>query len=205
MYTVRYAVEGFTDEPVAEKLLLGSGFSPAPGLIARSKARLDEVLQGLNRSASRTTPWVVLRDLDQDDREICVPALHSHLLDGPANQGMIFRLVVRSTEAWLMADRAGLAEFFAVQKPLPHDPDDLANPRLALVNLCRRSKRKDISRGIPPRDGSRRVVGSEYGAYLREFGESHWDPQRARVNSPSLDRALGSLATMRAELERSAS
>ena len=74
MLYVKYAVEGRTDQPIAEKLLQAAGLEPERPLIAYGKANLDNKLPGLNRSA-RQLAWLVIRDLDRDDRNICVPDL----------------------------------------------------------------------------------------------------------------------------------
>ena len=174
MLYVRYAVEGPTDEPVAEKLL--------------------------NRTA-KSLAWLVMRDLDRDDKDHCVPALHAKLLNGPTNPGMCFRLVVRATEAWLMADRDAFADYFAVRRRLPDLVDEIGDPKQELINLCRNSRKKDIREGVVPRPASGRRVGPEYAAIVGEFGRETWDPERARVCSPSLDRALMCLVRLRAWLD----
>lgn len=93
MLYVKYAVEGRTDQPIAEKLLQAAGLESYQQLIADGKANLDKKLPGLNRSAQKLA-WLIIRDLDRDDRNICVPDLRTNLLNGPANPGMCFRLAV---------------------------------------------------------------------------------------------------------------
>lgn len=200
MLYVSYAVEGPTDQPVAEKLLQASGLHPYRPVIAEGKAKLDKKLPKLNRSALRLS-WLVIRDLDQDDLDRCVPDLLVNLLNGQANGGMCFRLAVRSIEAWLMADSEAFADFFAVRRRPPDRVDELDDPKTSLINLCRKSRRKQISEGVPPRQGSGRRVGPEYVAIVQEFVRRSWCPNRARRRSPSLDRALSSLDQLRIRLE----
>ena len=200
MFYVRYAVEGPTDRPVAEKLLQASGLYPAQPFIVGGKAKLDKKLPGINSSAMHWA-WLVIRDLDKDDRNRCVPDLLVNLLDGQANDRMCFRLAVRSIEAWLMADSEAFADFFAVRRRLPYRVDELEDPKNSLLNLCRKSRRKQISEGVPPRQGSGRRVGPEYVAIVQEFVRRSWCPNRARQRSPSLERALRSLDRLRIRLE----
>ena len=200
MLYVSYAVEGKTDQPVAEKLLQASGLHLYQRTIAKGKAKLDKKLPDLNRSAVRLA-WLVIRDLDQDDRNRCVPDLLVNLLDGRANDGMCFRLAVRSIEAWLMADSKAFADFFAVRRQLPYRVDELNDPKTSLINLCRSSRRKAIREGVPPRQDSGRRVGPEYVAIVQEFVRRSWCPDRARRRSPSLDRALVSLNRLRIRRE----
>ena len=193
---VYYAVEGLTDEPLAEKLLRASGLLPAPrALVAHGKPNLDKRLPDLNRSAENL-PWLVVRDLDRDDRHLCVPSLRRRLLGHPANEGRCFRLAVRSVEAWLIADYLAFADYFAVSRRLPDQVDQLVDPKQSLTDLCRRSRRRSIREGVPPRPGSGRRVGPEYMSTVRDFAHGHWDPNRARARSPSLDRALRCLVRL---------
>lgn len=200
MLYVRYAVEGPTDQPVAEKLLQASGLHPARPFIVGGKAKLDKKLPGINRSAAHSA-WLVIRDLDQDDRDRCVPELRVNLLDGQANGGMCFRLAVRSIEAWLMADSEAFADFFAVRRQLPYRVDELKDPKISLLNLCRKSRRRQIREGVPPRQGNGRRVGPEYVEIVQKYVQGSWSPDRARRRSPSLERALRSLAQLRIRLE----
>lgn len=200
MLYVSYAVEGPTDQPVAEKLLQASGLYPAQQLIVGGKENLDKKLPGINRSAAHWA-WLVIRDLDKDDRNRCVPDLLVNLLGGRANDGMCFRLAVRSIEAWLMADSEAFADFFAVHRRLPDRVDELDDPKISLINLCRKSGRREIREGLPPRQGSGRRVGPEYAAIVQRFVRRLWSPDRARRRSPSLERALGSLNRLRIRLD----
>lgn len=205
MIPVTCAVEGATDEPVARRLLDEAGLLPG-SFVRRSggKTRIDPDLPGWNESAAQL-PWLVIRDLDHDDRDCCVPELRVRLLgNATAEVGMCFRLAVRAVEAWLLADREGFAEYFQVRRVLPREPDELSDPKTELVNLCRRSRIRDIREGIPPRQGSGRKIGPEYVAIVGDYCRRVWSPERACVRSPSLERArrdLGRLESWLKELE----
>ena len=99
-------VEGRTDQPAVLRLMEEAGLPRhGPTRIAEGKGNIDRELAGWNAKAMRL-PWVVIRDLDQDDRGTCLPELRSRLLGGTGpSDGMCFRLAVRSIEAWLMADQ----------------------------------------------------------------------------------------------------
>lgn len=89
MRYVRYAVEGPSDEPVAEKLINSVGLMPYRTLTAYGKGNLDKKLPGLNNTANEIA-WLVIRDVDKDDRDLCIPDLHSKLLGGDVRGGMCF-------------------------------------------------------------------------------------------------------------------
>lgn len=78
------------------------------------------------------------------------------------------RIAGREVEAWLPADREGIAEFLAVGiAKVPREPERDADPKRTLVNLAR----------------------------LSAFVAEAWNPEHARGRAPSLERALRRLAT----------
>lgn len=190
MSEVSYAVEGPTDEPVAERIITRAGHEPRRVLTAGGKVRLDARIPGYNRSA-RHLRWLVVRDLDQDDATSCIPDLRRVLVGGVVAPGLALRFAVRSVEAWLLADIEGFSQFFGVRvDAIPRNTQTLPNPKLALVGTCRRSRRRAIREGVVPRAGSGRVVGPEYTATIREFVDQTWDIDRAATEAPSLARAI---------------
>lgn len=197
MTYIRFAVEGTTDEPVADRLIREVGMEPMPTFIGGGKTQLDPKLPGYNQAARRSA-WLVLRDLDHDDAGGCVPRLIEDLLGSAPSAGMAFRIAVREVEAWLLADAAGCTRFFRVSAAnVPRDVEALSSPKRSLVDMCRSSRKREIRDGIVPTHGSRRDVGDSYVALLREFVHDTWDPQRARQAAPSLDRAILALERLR--------
>lgn len=202
MIFICYAVEGWTDAPVAVRILSVAGFKPYREITAGGKANLDKKLPGLNKAAA-SMPWLVIRDLDHDDEQLCIPDLRINLLGGHKREpSMCLRFAVRAMEAWLMADHDAFAKFFGIRRELLKEPEALSNPKQHLTSICIQSRKKQIKRGVPPQPGQRRRVGPEYSDFIREFVEDHWDPLRARANAPSLGRALDSLARLRGLLEQ---
>ena len=195
------AVEGKTDESIATRLLTEAGLTLDLVKIAGDKHQIDQRLPGWNDSAARR-PWLVLRDLDHDDQRTCVPGLKSQLLERPWQLGMCFRLVVRSIEAWLLADHEGFEEYFGTRARLPDAVDELDYPKDELIEQCRKSTKRDIRQGIPPRAGSGRKLGPDYVALVADFSQGVWNPSRARQRSPSLDRALRDLDRLRNWIEQ---
>jgi len=188
---VSFAVEGPTDEAVVRKMAKHVGAEVHQVLGKSGKHWVLARLQGLNQSA-RGQPWYVLVDLDQDAP--CAGEFVHRVLPHPS-PSMRFRVAVRSIEAWLLADRAGFARFFGVrQAELPLAPESESNPKGVVVNLARRSRKRHVLGGVPPRAGSGRSTGDLYSSLLIEFVAKQWDLEVARRNSVSLDRALLRLA-----------
>ena len=78
------------------------------------------------------------------------------------------------------------------------------SPWLVLRDLDHDDMQRDIREGMVPPAGSRRRVGPEYTALLREFVQSSWNPQTARSNAPSLDRAIRCLERLRENFDQDA-
>jgi hypothetical protein len=184
------AVEGLVDEAVVRKLIACAGGQAGTVYGKNGKHDLLKRINGYNNAAERA-PWVVLVDLDSDFN--CAPLLRQHWLPQPAPR-MCFRVAVRQVEAWLMADTEKLAEYLGVpQNAIPRDPEKLSNAKTEMVNLARRSRRKDILADMVPREGSGRVVGPAYTSRLIEYIQTAWRPREAAQRSDSLRRALASI------------
>lgn len=108
---IQLAVEDDLSEAVLRKILSTSGRPYAVGTcyLGRGFGYLRKTIHGFN-NAAKGTPYLVLTDLDQAE---CPPNLIGAWLQVPIHANLVFRVAVREVEAWLLADRAGLARFLA--------------------------------------------------------------------------------------------
>lgn len=179
--------EGIVDEAVVRRLIRELGAEPGAVHGKNGKQHLRERIAGFN-NAARYSPWIVLLDLDHDAE--CAPLLRSRWLPEPA-LFMCLRIAVRQVEAWLLADRENIAKFLAVAAlRIPHHAETLSNAKEAMVDLARRSRRRDIREDMVPRPGSGRSVGPAYASRLIEFAQGMWNPQEAARPSDSLRRSM---------------
>ncbi len=184
------AVEGPTDEAVAQRLVSHVGANMGAVFGKQGKPNLRLKLSGYN-NAARYDPWFILMDLDRDAD--CVPSILSSWLPDPAPM-ICFRVAVREVEAWLMADGESLADFLGISiTKIPNRPEVLDEPKTALVNLARSSRRRAIRDDMVPRAGSGRSTGPAYTSRLIEFASRSWRPDVAAQNSDSLARAIKGL------------
>lgn len=184
------AVEGLVDEAVVRKLVDLAGGQTADVYGRNGRHALRERISGYN-NAARRSPWVVLVDLENDAD--CAPPIRDEWVPTPA-PNLCFRVVVRAVEAWLMADGQTLARYLSVRPArIPSAPEEVDNPKDAMVALARLSRRKDILRDMVPRDRSGRRVGPAYTSRLIEYVQDHWRPDVAAARSESLQRAIGCL------------
>jgi len=183
--SITIAVEGPTDEAVARRLIDAAGATLGAVYGKSGKPAVLQRLNGYN-AAARFSPWLVMVDLDQDAD--CAPPFRARHLPQPA-ETMCFRVAVRETEAWLMADRDALADFLSVTPArIPLQPDEIPQPKQTLVNLASHTRRRDIREGMVPRPGSGRTVGPLYTSLLIQYVRTHWRPEVAELHSDSLRR-----------------
>jgi len=134
---------------------------------------------------------MVLVDLDRDAE--CAPPLCEEWVPDPAPY-LCFRVAVREVEAWLMADAVSLSSFLSVARSrIPVDPEQLFDPKTEMVNLARRSRRREIREDMVPRDQSGRSVGPAYVSRLIEYVQTFWRPNVAIERAQSLRRAVACL------------
>lgn len=154
----------------------------------RLKASVDQF-----KSASRALPHIVLTDLDTCP---CPPELLRRWHATQLPPKMLLRVVVRTVEAWLLADRAGIADFLSVAPvKVPLAPEAEANPKQTLITLARRSRKPKLAQALAPAAGSSASIGPQYNALLSGFVRDQWNVDLARKQAPSLDRTLTRLST----------
>ncbi len=185
---VRIAVEGNLDEAVAERLITLCGGQPGKVAPKQGRPYVLEHIGGYNEGARYGGLWFVLVDLDRSPE--CAPELVAEALPEPADS-MCFRVAVREVEAWLLADRAGFARWAGVPASrIPLDVESIARPKEQLVDIVRRSYRRERRDAIVPRPGSRRTEARDYSDTLAEFVATDWDVEAAASAAPSLARAI---------------
>lgn len=184
---INLAVEDALSEAVLRKTLerANRGFAVGTAFNRGGNGYIRRLIAGFN-SAARGTPFLVLTDLDQNE---CPPSLIGDWLRQPAHPNLLFRVAVREVESWVLGDREAFANFFGVRTELiPDNPDSINDPKQLLVNLVRRSRRRDIRADIVPPNGSTSQVGPNYNGRLAEFVASSWDPSAAVNHSLSFAR-----------------
>lgn len=188
---ISIACEGLVDRAVLSRVLGDYNVSPGPVYELGGKARLDRRIPAY-LNASRFAPWMVHRDLDQDAK--CAPELLRELVQNPTC-GLCMIVAVRQTQAWLIADQQGLADFMKVSPGrIPEDPEALSDAKATLVELARHSASRELRIGMVPRAGSGRKVGSAYTPLLQRYIATVWSPGGALAGgAASLTRLMARL------------
>jgi len=196
---VTVVVEGDTDIPVVREIFKLVGLHFAAPIDAGGKSRIDARIGGYNKAA-RGSPWFVLRDLDHDAE--CAALLVEQLVPAANRADLLsLRIAEREAESWLLADRAGIAAYLHVSPTLiTMNPDSLDDPKREIVGLARRSTRPAIVKGLVPPPGASVSVGPEYEGRIIEFAATKWRVSEARKNSPSLERCIRALRSLKARM-----
>ena len=151
---------------------------------------IKKIVPGLNHAA-KGTPYLVLTDLDQAD---CPLAIVSGWLTQPQHPNFLFRVAVREVEAWLLAHRDAFSVFLGISTDLiPRNTDTISDPKQLLINLARRSRKRNLRDGIVPVVGSIVKIGKDYNGQFIQFAEQCWHIESAQINSVSLKRTVSTL------------
>lgn len=187
---VSLAVEGTFDEIVLRQLLKQSGkdFKVTACYGRKGKDHLRQNISRLNHAAVHK-PFIVLADLDNED---CPPGLVGRWLPDGRHNNLVLRIAVREVESWLFADAERFANFLGVRKDrMPQSPDTTSDPKALLVDLARRSRKRDIRDDIVPAAETTTQVGRNYVGQLIRFATTSWQiDNTARTRSPSLLKAI---------------
>jgi hypothetical protein len=144
---------------------------------------------------SRQYPVLMITDLDN---ERCAPSLSEKWFVGfEKPDRFIFCVAVREVESWVLADAVEFAAYLGVkQSSIPGNPDVLADPKAALINVARKAK-SSLRLDIVPERGAVAVQGLGYNRALCQFVRERWNWQRAANRSESLNRACIRVAELR--------
>src|SRR2546428_10091179 len=113
MIIVHALVEGLMDEAAAIRLIRASGHLPGTVYGKKGCGYIREKVGGFNRAA-QGAHFLTLVDL-KGTRSNCAPDVISSWLPYRYPR-MLFRVVTRDLESWLIADRVNLARFLHVDE-----------------------------------------------------------------------------------------
>lgn len=184
------ATEDALSEAIAERLIEeeNHGMAVAVRVGRKGNTYLRKNLPSYIKIA-RTIPLLLLTDLD---RGVCPTVLIDEWRGNRRlPQSMLFRIVVREIEAWLLADRKGFADFSGVPlHRMPKDPESLKDSKETLINLVRRYGKKTVKEDILPGWNSTAKIGLAYNQSLCGFVKQSWSPVKAAKTADSLRRTM---------------
>ena len=189
---INLVFEDALSEAVLKQMLKQSQrpFSVGQCLNQRGYGKIKKIIYGLNYAA-KGMPYLVLTDLDNAE---CPLVIISEWLTQPKHPNLLFRIAVKEVEAWLLAHREGFAQFLGISVDLiPGDADRIPDPKQLLINLAKKSKKRNLREAIAPDRNSTAKIGKDYNGQLIHFVNQSWQVASAQTNSPSLERAMNAL------------
>jgi hypothetical protein len=171
-------------------------------IITELPARGSEIKNKIKEfnTLSAKHPIILLTDLDS---EYCAPILLKKLTPDNKNEHFILNIAVDETEAWLMADKKGFAEYFGIEpENMPVAELTKQGGKKAVIEmsfkykssmyltheLIKKSKKTDIIKQLTPKQGA--CKGPEYNQCIIPFVRDKWNIDHARKNSDSLNRMI---------------
>lgn len=156
--------------------------------VAGGAARLREKIDKMNNVAENVMPVLMVADADQAP---CPVTQRNSWLPAHAHPRLALRLAVREAEAWVLADHEGFSTFAQISPAkLPDAPEEIFDPKQALLSLIRFSKRRDLRDEMLPSKHSASPIGLGYNTHLKEYVRRFWRADRALHRAPSLARAI---------------
>lgn len=189
---IALVVEDALSLVLMEKVLAhtGRGYTVLRPMVERGVGNIRKSVVKY-QTASHALPHVVLADLDQVP---CAPLLRQQWKVAVLPRTMLFRVAVRESEAWVLADKVGFAAFAGIPaSKIPSLPESLSDPKRALVNLVRRSRNRRLVAELVPAKGSAVSIGPLYNERMSQFVRESWNVDTAMKHSPSLERTFARL------------
>jgi len=190
-----YFTSVYEDEPTHQVMLklynyFQGCFSEVFAIPCKGKGKIKKQIKAYNQAAKHGYYFVIT---DLDNEYDCAPLLIKDWLSDQVSNQMLFRVAVREIESWLLADRENFADFFSVGINLiPLNPDNEKDPKLTVISLVKKSKKREIREAIVPIDDYV-SHGPGYNTQFQKYILNYWNIDEARKNSPSLDKAIKAL------------
>lgn len=155
-------------------------------LIKKGNTEIKPKIISYNQATLHGVPFIVLTDLDAN---LCAPMLIKKWTNNIIiDKFFLFRVVEKSIESWVMADRESFSNYFKIPlKKIPMKTDDIVNPKSFLIDLVRNHCHKNFIDDIVPKYNHAKQ-GPNYNDCLGRFVSTKWNLKNAIIHSKSLNR-----------------
>ncbi|HLP57978.1 MAG TPA: DUF4276 family protein [Candidatus Deferrimicrobium sp.] len=169
---------------------LNQGYLIGSKFLGRGAGYLKKNIKPFNELA-KGIPFLLLTDLDNDE---CAPTKIRDWIKVPLNPNFFFRIAVKESESWVLADRESFSKFLNISiNKIPFHTDAIDDPKRFLIKLVNSSSKNKLKHDIVPAKNSTASIGKNYNEPLICFIQEEWDLYKAVDHSESLKRMVGRL------------
>ncbi|HEJ8082663.1 TPA: hypothetical protein SMI49_000624 [Serratia marcescens] len=194
MVDISLASEDILSETTLTKIILSLNKFRLVNKLGRSDG-CGNIIKNIEKynALSRIHHVMIMLDLDlKASEDVFLEEIYKKIRH--REKKLLFSVPVREVESWILADKVGLSQFLRISEDkIDNNPDQLLDPKEKIVNLAKSAKNAVARAGIPPKAGSAAKVGISYNSLLKEFVNESWSIERARQNSPSLNKTMSIL------------
>lgn len=159
---------------------------------------VTKLLPSLSRFAEQARHVRPVLCIADTDGQCPVDMLAEHR---PRNSpsSLFIRLAVPEAECWVLADRVAVSSYFQISaQAIPNDPERLADAKLELLTLARKSKIRRLRDEVVTASNPLKQ-GPGYNLHMSALIATAWSADRARSNSSSLQRTISRLSAFAAQ------
>jgi hypothetical protein len=119
----------------------------------------------------------------------------------PLNPNFLFRIAVRESESWVLADRDSFSQFLNISiNRILFNTDAIDDPKRFLIKLVCSFRKNKLKDNIVPAKNSTASIGRNYNEPLVRFVMDKWDGTKAIEHSESLKRMIKRLQAFKTKL-----
>lgn len=194
---IHVVTEGKLEVPVAKRLIAFCGHSRGTIYQVKGSGNIKKEAATYACLADTETAVLVLTDFMDSDSTCPIAAKKSYLGKRIASihQNFLLRFAVNELESWLLADHKNFAGLLGVRADrISSQPDSLPDPKKHIAELARLSPQRAIKADLISATGRQ---GRLYLPKMEKFINDGWDIEAARRRSPSLNRCIVRLCSLK--------
>lgn len=181
-------------EAIVKRILNDLGFDMgiAISICAGGKSKLYAKLPALIRSANGGLSVIVCTDLDLTP---CPVQMKDEWFPHGVPMKMVFSIAIREADAWILAD-PGIARYLGSTVSAPESAESIQDPKSALIQIAKRSRKREIREEMIVARGAVARVGPGYNRVLADFVSSEWDVELASSRCKGLNRLIQRISSL---------
>jgi hypothetical protein len=201
MAIIHTLVEGLMHEAAADRIIKNAGHTPGACVMEKDPAKLRAKALEVNQPSAGAIYMVLVDFIDTGrtgvnhwDWGLTCPAQVVSEWVPDRQPNLLFRIIVRELESWLLVDTENLQDFLRLKRGSAIEGELYVHPKATLLGIARRSRSKRMREALVDNPSSSTLMeGRLYTSEMVRFIQERWDISNARRRSPSLDKCCARL------------